>query len=135
MIDSQALQAGVAGHLNVARRKTPIVDIVRHRLVDLGGDHQPVSAGAVLCKPFAEQALGCPDAQAPAILIGGVDEVHARGEGGVENGEGFSLGRTRPEIHRAKADFADLEGGKAQLSILHRRPPAAGFMARVAWAR
>ncbi len=49
--------------------------------MDLGRQDDPVPAGAVLRQPFAKEALRRPNAEAAAVLVSGVDEVHPRRDG------------------------------------------------------
>ena len=119
MIDTEAPEAGLAGRLDVPCGEAPVVDVVGHRLMDLGGEDDPPAPGRILGEPFSEETLRGPDAEAAAILVRRIDEVDPRLEGVAEDGEALLAGGHRAEIHGAQADLADLQGGAPQAAVLH----------------
>ena len=126
VFDTQALQAGLASHLNVARRQAAIIDIPGHRLVHFRREHESTAPGRVLRQPPAEYQLGGTNAQRAAVLVGGVNEIDARVNGMMQYLKRFLLRRARPEIHGAETDPADLQRGASKLSKLHGKSPSRG---------
>jgi hypothetical protein len=58
-----------------------------------------------------------------AVVLGGVDEVHATGEGmqqGVDGGLVVDLAPLPAELPSSESDFADFPAGPAEVTVLHR---------------
>ena len=52
VVNLQPFQAGIAGHLYMARRKAPVIDVLRHGLMDLCRQDDAVATGRILHKPL-----------------------------------------------------------------------------------
>ena len=102
VVGLQTLERGVDLLVDLRSREPGVG--VAHREEDLGGEH--VGGALAPGERLAQQRLG----RAPSIDVGGVDEVDAGLEGGIDAGLGLSgLDATRVGEPRAEADLGDLE--------------------------
>jgi hypothetical protein len=95
-----------------APRVAALVRPVAHREVDLGGEHDVVAAAL---ERLPDDLLGL----AHGVHVGGVDEVDARVECGVDDPDGVVVVGVadRAEHHGAQAVDADLDAGAAEYAV------------------
>ena len=120
VIGSQAAQAVLAGFDDVVAVTAPRVGVgVVHFVVDFGGEKHAV-APSVLRQCFARDGL----AYAPAVHIGGVEEINALVHGPVHDANRVRFGRAAfrvAPVHAAQTQGADLYPGAPQRSVFHNR--------------
>ncbi|MNS88881.1 hypothetical protein D3C72_1228730 [compost metagenome] len=119
VVEPHALQAALAGALDVQRRELRGVGPLAHVAVDLGGDDDLLAPAAALGEPAAEDLLGDALAAHPAVDVGRVEEVDAVLERAVHDGERVRFGGLGPEVHRAQAQPADHQAGAAEVGVFH----------------
>ena len=126
-------QAGVDLAQDVAAREAAVVGTIAHGVEHLGAEEDLIPhAGSLLLEPGADEGL----APAPAIGVGGVEEVDAGLEGAVHQRERVPLvlalavelrRRTdAAEVPAAQPEAGDPEAGRSQSSILHAAPRTHG---------
>jgi hypothetical protein len=93
--------------------------VAGHVAVDLGGEDGLVAMRGALREPVADDLLGTALVLAPAVHVGGVEEVDARVEGRIHDRVGVGLIGLRAEVHGAEDESADLESGASELRVLH----------------
>ena len=91
------------------------VRVFAHRRVELGGEHDVVAPAAG--QRLADDAFGL----TRRVDVGGIDEVDAGVEGGVDDRHAVVLVLVAPgpEHHRPEAQRADGHSGSSQRSVLH----------------
>src|SRR5207237_10363377 len=98
--------------------------------VDLGGEDDALAAPAALRQPASDDLLGDALAGAPAVDVGGIEEVDAELEGAVHDGEALGLSGEGTEVHGAETEAAHLEARPRETRVLHSRliawPPRGG---------
>ena len=57
-------------------RQTAVIYCLRHRFVNLGGNHRVVTSARVLGQPLTQNRLSGTDTSVATVLIGGVDKVN-----------------------------------------------------------
>ena len=77
VVGLQAAQAGVARGADVTRGEAAVVRPLRHRSVDLGGEHDLLASVAALREPVADDRLRRARALVAAVPVRGVEEVDA----------------------------------------------------------
>ena len=92
-------------------------EIERHAPAHLRGDED------LLATPLAEELADYLLAPAVTVDVGGVDERHARVDGGVERAEALRVVDLAPigaaDRPRAETDRADISTGLAEPAVLH----------------
>jgi hypothetical protein len=73
---------------------------------DLGGQDHRVPAAASLGKPASQDLLGVALLAAPAVDVGGVEEIDAKLQGPIHDLETLFLGGVPAEVHGAQTDVA-----------------------------
>lgn len=95
--------------------------------VDLSGEHDAVTWGPAGPQPAAEELLAAPvrlTALWDRVHLGGVEEVDAGVECGVEEAERLRQPALLPHRHRPEAEAGDGEvGGEVEGGHRHRRRP------------
>src|SRR5439155_12226178 len=92
----------------------PIVRPRAHLAVDFGRQDDLVAA-AVLAERPPHDAL----ALAVVIDVGGVDEIDAAVERGVDDAQRLVFGRGVAEVHGAQTERRDLHPGAAKAAVVH----------------
>ena len=102
-------------HDPAARAALP-VGVVAHRAVELGGQDDVVAAAL---QRLADDLLGLP----AGVDVGGVDEVDAGVERGVDDADRLVVVRVAPgaEHHRPEAHLADRDAGATEQALFHAR--------------
>ena len=118
VVDAQAPQTVVQLGDQPAPRTAPVVTLITHRQGRLGGEHDVVAPPG---DGLADHLLRL----AGAVHVGGVDEVDAAVERGVDDGSGLVLAGSREgaEVHRAEHEGTDLYTGAPQGAVLDERSP------------
>src|SRR5207302_1436383 len=100
-----------------APRVALLVRVLAHRSVDLGGEDDLLPL-VVPLERLADDLLG----RALAVDVGGVDEVDAGVESGVDHADAVVDVAVAPwpEHHRPEAVRTDLDTSAAQRAVLHR---------------
>ena len=115
VVDVEAAQALVDRPHDPAPGVAPAVDVVAHRPVELGRQHDVVAPSGD--RPPDDQ-LVLPG----AVDVGGVDEVDPRVDRPLD--DPGTLGEVavapHPEDHRAEPETAHLDTGRAERAVLHR---------------
>ncbi len=112
VVGAEPAQRRVAGAQDVQARVALIVGTEAGPPVDLGAeDHLVAAAGQGL----PDDALRI----ARVVDVGGIDEVDARVQRGVDDPDRVGLGRASAEIHRAEAQRRHAHAGPAQQSMVH----------------
>jgi hypothetical protein len=95
-------------------RDPALVGVVAHRAPELGGQHDVVAAAL---ERLADDLLRL----AGRVDVGGVDEVDAGVQRGVDDADGVVVVGVAPgaEHHRAQAELADRDARAPQESIVH----------------
>src|SRR5688572_33107033 len=100
---------------DVAARLAHVVGAFAHLTVELGREHDVVAL-AVAGEGVTDRLLAL---AAPAVDVGGVDEVDAGVEGaGDDRGGVFGVGLAA-EHHGAEAEVGDLHAGPAEETVFH----------------
>lgn len=97
-----------------------IVDVDRHRFVNLDRQHNALAPSGIAGKPVTQDRLGRAGTAVAAVLVGGVDEIDADVDRGTEDGMAVRLAGVGAEVHRAQTQFADRERSPAEAAILYR---------------
>ena len=98
---------------------------ITRRTGDLAGQDEPVAVAAGF-DPVAEVALGGGpglSAGGCGVHLGGVDEIDAGGDGGVQLLVGVLFAVLMAPGHGAEAEQADLEVGVAECAVTHWKSP------------
>ena len=112
VVGAEAPQRRVARAQDVQARVALIVRAETGPPVDLGAeDHLVAAAGQRL----ADDALRI----ARVVDVGGIDEVDARVQRGVDDPDRVGLVRASAEVHRAEAQRRHAHAGPAQQSMVH----------------
>ena len=115
VVRTEPAEAGPYGVEDVLAGQTTVVRPGAHLAERLCGDDVVVTAPGL--QPAAEDLLG----PAVSVDVGGVDEGAARVGEGVQDLVTRLLAGLRAEHHRAQAQFAHLETGPSEKSMLHGR--------------
>ena len=119
VIHAKTRKARLTGRADMTRRKTPIVDVLGHRLMHLRRKDDSIAPCGVRREPPAEDRLRRTDPERTTVLIGGIDEVHAGLDRRVEDIVGRSFRRSRPEVHGAETDRAHAKRAASQRPVVH----------------
>src|SRR6056297_2758799 len=129
VVGLQACQAGLAVLADlvgaeagtVAVRFRP-VSLALHRAVDLGREDDRLAPPAALGEPAADDLLRGAGLPAPAVHVGGIEEVDAELQRAVHDVEAVFLGGVPAEVHGAEAEIADFHAvvAEARVSNGHR---------------
>ena len=111
MVGLQPPQRRLGGLNDVRRRAAHRA--VAHLAAELGGQHHAVAAAL---QQLAQQPLA---AAAVAVDVGGVEEVDAGVERGVDDPAGGGQVETAAEVVAAEPDTGDAQG--AEVGVLHRQ--------------
>ena len=115
VVDAEPAQAVVAGGHDPAARVSLRVRVLTHLAVHLRGEHHLVPLR--LCQRLADDLLGLTE----GVHVGGVDEVDAGIDGGMDDADGVVVVRVAEgsEHHRPEAEGADLEAGPSEGAVFH----------------
>jgi len=108
VVGFQPAQAFVARGADVISGEFHLVGPLAHAPVDFGGQHHFFAPPAALRKPAADDVLGDAFAQLPTIHVGRVEKVDPQIQRGVHDTEAVFFAGVRSEVHRSKAQPADL---------------------------
>ncbi len=108
VIGLQPAQRAFARLADVERREPLLVRPVPHVAEYLGGEHDFFAPAASLGEPAPDNLLGDALADLPTVDVGGVEEVDPELKRAVHDPECVRLACMRAEIHRSKAEAADL---------------------------
>src|SRR6185436_19960914 len=91
-----------------------VVRVLAHRHEELGRQKHVVAAAV---ERFADDLFG----DAAGVDVGRVDEVYAAVERGVDDADGVGaiVVAPRAEHHRSQTQWADLDTGAAERTVLH----------------
>ena len=105
-IGAQPAQAVLDFADDPAPRVAALVAVLAHRRMELGGQYHVVAPAG---ERLGHDLLGL----ARRVHVGGVDEVHARVERGVDDADAVVVVGVAPgpEHHRPEAEMADLDAG------------------------
>ena len=101
------------------RQLVPVGPAVAHEAVELGREDGLVAALAALREPRAEDLLGPAAVLAPAVHVGGVEEVDAVLVGLVHDRVRGGLVGLRTEVHRPEDEPGHAQAGPAEVGVLH----------------
>jgi len=125
VVGLQAAEAVLGGLADLAGGQVLVVGAAAHRLVDLGRQDDLVAVAVALGQPAADDLLGGAvallhvGALRPAVDVGGVDEVDAGVQGGVEDLVRGGLVGDVAEVHGPEREPADPEPGAPEVRVLH----------------
>ena len=109
VVGLQPPQAGIARGANMASGEPAIIRPVRHRPIQLGGEHHLLAPITAEREPPTNDLLGCAHALVAPVAIGRVEEIDPQIKGAIHDRAGFLLGSLRPEVHRAETQLAHLQ--------------------------
>src|SRR6266498_1169806 len=119
VVGLQPRQRRLARPPDVQRGQLARVRPLGHVAVQLGGQHGLLPPAAALGEPLADDRLGAPAVLAPAVHVGGVEEVDPDVQRPVHDLVRRGLFGHRTEVHRAEAEPADPQASPPEVCVIH----------------